>query len=39
MPKNITMLQWYKYQMLQCQKTIKLLIKGNRNEIMETKKG
>ena len=37
MPKNITMVQWYKYQIFQCQKTIELLIKGNRNEIMETK--
>ena len=32
------MVQWYKYQLLQCQKTIKLLIKGNRYETMETKK-
>ena len=32
------MVQWYKYQILQCQKAIELLIKGNRNEIMEIKR-
>ena len=32
------MVQWYTYQILQSQNTIELLIKGNRNEIMETKR-
>ena len=30
------MVQWYKYQILQCQNTIEFLIKGNTNESMET---
>ena len=32
------MVQWYKHQILQYKKTIELLIKSNRNEIMQTKR-